>query len=87
MTGAVVVMWLGELITARGIGNGMSIIIFISIVSRIPGGAAKLFTMSVITIILFLVIALAVVVGVDLDHHRRAARAGAVRQAGGRAAA
>jgi preprotein translocase subunit SecY len=57
-------MWLGELITARGIGNGMSIIIFISIVSRIPGGAAKLFTMSIITIILFLVIALAVVVGV-----------------------
>jgi preprotein translocase subunit SecY len=64
VTGAVVVMWLGELITARGIGNGMSIIIFISIVSRIPGGAARLFTMSVITIILFLVIALAVVVGV-----------------------
>jgi preprotein translocase subunit SecY len=64
VTGAVVVMWLGELITARGIGNGMSIIIFISIVSRIPGGAAKLFTMSIITIILFLVIALAVVVGV-----------------------
>ena len=31
-------MWLGELITARGIGNGMSIIIFISIVSRIPSG-------------------------------------------------
>ena len=64
VTGAVVVMWLGELITARGIGNGMSIIIFISIVSRIPGGAAKLFTMSIITIILFLLIALAVVVGV-----------------------
>ena len=36
VAGAVIVMWLGELITARGIGNGMSIIIFISIVSRIP---------------------------------------------------
>ena len=57
-------MWLGELITARGIGNGMSIIIFISIVSRIPSGAAKLVTMSLLTIILFVVIALAVVVGV-----------------------
>ena len=64
VTGAVVVMWLGELITARGIGNGMSIIIFISIVSRIPRGAAKLSTMSIITIILFFLIALAVVVGV-----------------------
>jgi preprotein translocase subunit SecY len=63
-TGAVIVMWLGELITARGIGNGMSIIIFISIVSRIPTGAAKLFTMSLLAIVLFMVIALAVVVGV-----------------------
>jgi len=62
--GAVFVMWLGELITARGIGNGMSIIIFISIVSRIPSGAAKLSTMSLLTIIMFVVIALAVVVGV-----------------------
>ena len=64
VAGAVFVMWLGELITARGIGNGMSIIIFISIVSRIPSGAAKLVTMNIVTIILFLVIALAVVVGV-----------------------
>ena len=64
VAGAVFVMWLGELITARGIGNGMSIIIFISIVSRIPSGAAKLVTMSLITIVLFVVIALAVVVGV-----------------------
>ena len=63
-TGAVIVMWLGELITARGIGNGMSIIIFISIVSRIPSGAAKLFTMNLLAIVLFVVIALAVVVGV-----------------------
>jgi preprotein translocase subunit SecY len=64
VAGAVFVMWLGELITARGLGNGMSILIFISIVSRIPSGAAKLSTMSIITIVLFLVIALAVVVGV-----------------------
>ena len=64
VAGAVIVMWLGELITARGIGNGMSIIIFISIVSRIPSGAAQLFTLNLLAIILFMVIALAVVVGV-----------------------
>jgi preprotein translocase subunit SecY len=64
VAGAVFVMWLGELITARGIGNGMSIMIFISIVSSIPSGAQSLFAMSPLTIILFLVIALAVVVGV-----------------------
>ena len=29
-------MWMGELITQRGVGNGMSLIIFISIVSRVP---------------------------------------------------
>ena len=64
VAGAVAVMWLGELITARGIGNGMSIMIFISIVSRIPSGLDKLFTQSLIAIILFIVIALAVVVAV-----------------------
>ena len=64
VAGAVIVMWLGELITARGIGNGMSIMIFISIVSSIPSGAAQLFTSSLVAILLFAVIALAVVVGV-----------------------
>jgi preprotein translocase subunit SecY len=36
--GTVVVMWMGELITQRGIGNGISLMIFASIVSRIPNG-------------------------------------------------
>lgn len=35
-TGTVFVMWLGERITERGIGNGISLIIFIGIVDRIP---------------------------------------------------
>ncbi len=34
--GTAFVMWLGELITQRGIGNGMSLLIFISIVSQLP---------------------------------------------------
>ncbi|OFW63779.1 MAG: preprotein translocase subunit SecY, partial [Actinobacteria bacterium RBG_13_63_9] len=42
--GAVMVMWLGELITQRGIGNGISLMIFASIVSRLPGGILTLFT-------------------------------------------
>ncbi len=39
--GTAMVMWLGELITQRGIGNGMSILIFASVVSTLPaqGGA------------------------------------------------
>src|SRR5437660_8613498 len=36
--GTVLLMWMGELITQRGIGNGISLIIFASIVSRIPSG-------------------------------------------------
>jgi preprotein translocase subunit SecY len=36
--GTVLLMWLGELITQRGIGNGISLLIFASIVSRIPSG-------------------------------------------------
>ena len=34
--GTAMVMWLGELITQRGVGNGMSILIFTSIISRLP---------------------------------------------------
>ncbi|NND03311.1 MAG: preprotein translocase subunit SecY [Acidimicrobiia bacterium] len=34
--GTAMIMWLGELITQRGIGNGMSLIIFVSIVSQLP---------------------------------------------------
>jgi preprotein translocase subunit SecY len=34
--GTAFVMWLGELITQRGVGNGMSLLIFISIVSALP---------------------------------------------------
>jgi preprotein translocase subunit SecY len=36
--GTVLLMWVGELITQRGIGNGISLLIFASIVSRIPSG-------------------------------------------------
>ena len=37
-SGCVLLMWMGELITQRGIGNGISLLIFASIVSRIPSG-------------------------------------------------
>jgi preprotein translocase subunit SecY len=37
--GTAVIMWLGELITDRGVGNGMSVLIFTSIISSIPAQA------------------------------------------------
>ncbi len=36
--GTILLMWFGELITQRGIGNGISLLIFASIISRIPSG-------------------------------------------------
>ena len=35
--GTALIMWFGELITDRGIGNGMSLLIFVSIISTMPG--------------------------------------------------
>ena len=40
--GTIFLMWLGELITEKGIGNGVSLIIFAGIVSSLPGGLTQL---------------------------------------------
>ncbi|GJL99265.1 MAG: preprotein translocase subunit SecY [Rhodomicrobiaceae bacterium] len=59
--GTVFLMWLGEQITARGIGNGISLIIFAGIVAELPGALASAFelsrrgTLSVPVLILLLV--------------------------------
>lgn len=44
--GTAFLMWLGEQITERGIGNGISLIIFTSIISRAPIAVIQLFTLS-----------------------------------------
>jgi len=55
--GTAMIMWMGELITQRGIGNGMSVLIFTSVISRLPqeghaillqGGTAKFVTVLLI---------------------------------------
>ena len=43
-TGTAFIMWLGEQITARGIGNGMSLIIFTGIVVGLPGAIGNIYT-------------------------------------------
>ena len=43
--GSTVVMWLGEQITEHGVGNGISMILFANIVSRLPSGVTTIFTM------------------------------------------
>ncbi len=42
-TGSMFIMWLGEQITSRGIGNGMSLLIFAGIVVGLPNGIANLY--------------------------------------------
>jgi len=67
--GTGVIMWMGELITDRGIGNGMSLLIFTSIVSTFPGSLWAIHTTSgrwdtfiLVILIGFLIIGLVVFV-------------------------
>jgi preprotein translocase subunit SecY len=63
--GTAVVMWLGELITQRGIGNGMSIIIFASVVSRLPAQGSTLYTEgSKIQFFVMIAIGIGMIVGI-----------------------
>ncbi|QHI95886.1 preprotein translocase subunit SecY [Aristophania vespae] len=67
VTGTMFLMWLGEQITSRGIGNGISLIIFSGIVANLPHATASLFelgrtgALSPLFVAIFLVLALAVV--------------------------
>ncbi len=45
--GTAFIMWLGELITQRGIGNGMSLIIFTSIISQLPASFSLIYQQTV----------------------------------------
>ena len=68
--GTAFLMWLGEQINEKGVGNGISLIIFAGIVARIPSGIRSLITsieagtISVVTLIKFVILAVLVVAGV-----------------------
>ena len=68
--GAVFVMWLGEQITERGIGNGMSLLIFFSIVDGFPSGIAQTIeevqtdVISPLAVIIMCLVMVAVIAGV-----------------------
>ncbi len=74
-TGAVFLMWLGELITEKGIGNGISLIIFTGIVAGIPSVLASMFYAGegrLMAFYLFCIVSLAMLVAIVLftDAHR-----------------
>src|SRR5256886_7052655 len=71
--GTMILVWLGELITENGIGNGISLIIFGGIVSRLPGFVMQGYTASttsggsgsgVVSIVVFLFIGLVTILGI-----------------------
>jgi preprotein translocase subunit SecY len=63
--GCTLLMWLGELITQRGIGNGISLMIFASIVSRLPGGVEAWWTNpDQVFVVMMPFVALAVIVAI-----------------------
>ena len=68
--GTAVLMWLGEKMTEKGVGNGISLIIFVGIISRADDGVKALFSYmagkmysfwSIVAVVVFLLLALAIV--------------------------
>jgi preprotein translocase subunit SecY len=90
--GTMLLVWIGELITENGIGNGVSIIIFGGIVANMPSAVGRLvtggsMTDNLIGTVMFVAIALITVVGIVLInegqrripvHHAKRVRAGRV---------
>ena len=63
--GTAVIMWLGELITDRGIGNGMSLLIFTSIAARFPQqGSAILQEKGATAFVIVLLVGVLIIVGI-----------------------
>ncbi|OPJ54875.1 preprotein translocase subunit SecY [Alkalithermobacter paradoxus] len=68
--GTAFLMWLGEQITEKGIGNGISLIIFVGIISRLPGAVINTYRLlregqlNVIQLIVFAIIGIAIIVSV-----------------------
>ena len=57
-------MWMGEMITKRGIGNGISLLIFASILSGLPGGLRAWYNGTTLERLAFPLLALAIIVAV-----------------------
>ena len=62
--GTATVMWLGELITQRGVGNGMSILIFTSVISQLPSEGHSILAVSTAKFIFILFLGLGIIVAV-----------------------
>ena len=69
VAGTSILMWLGDQITGKGIGNGISLLIFIGIISRLPDGISTIWKMAVVEggiNTTGLLVALAIIIGAIL---------------------
>ncbi|AKT49347.1 preprotein translocase subunit SecY [Olsenella sp. oral taxon 807] len=75
LTGAILIMWMGEVLTQRGIGNGMSLIIFVNIMAGLGPTLVREWTTqdtgSIITVITLLVIMAIIPVIVFIERGQR----------------
>jgi preprotein translocase subunit SecY len=62
--GTAMIMWLGELITQRGIGNGMSLLIFASVVSRLPAQGSAIYETSLFKFVVVVIMGIGMIVGI-----------------------
>jgi len=62
--GTAMIMWLGELITQRGIGNGMSLLIFASVVSRLPAQGSAIYETSLFKFAVVVAMGIGMIVGI-----------------------
>ncbi len=78
-TGTVFIMWMGEQITEKGIGNGISIIIFAGIIDRIPSAIKNTFLLlqsdgisilKLVFILIFILIVISLVVALEQGQRR-----------------
>jgi preprotein translocase subunit SecY len=63
VSGTAVIMWMGELITDRGVGNGMSILIFTQVIAVIPGGLLDIYRTKSAFVTAITVVVLIAIVG------------------------
>jgi preprotein translocase subunit SecY len=77
--GTAFIMWLGEMITERGIGNGISLIIFAGIVARLPSavfqtfeliGTGEIYPLFMVLLIIVMVVVVGVIVFVEKAQRR-----------------
>lgn len=68
--GTLLLVWLGDLLTEHGIGNGISMLIFVSIISRLPAGIlnvlASMSSSNYLNIVIMLILMLFIIVAVVL---------------------